>query len=289
MYILNMNLIGFLEKPALNCPILIAGFDGWPNAGSISTDTLNFLKRMPGVKKLAEINPDHFHKYNNIRPYAKVEDGEIKYLLFSPYEFFYKKGKGVPDLILFLGKEPELRWKQFTKSFLKLATDFKIEMLITIGGTYDYITHKQEPWVSGVFNDQSLKIKFTQSGMKTSEYEGPISIHTLLLTEAGEKGIKGLSIWGHAPQYLPSNNLPIIHQILTYLKEVGLFELDLTDLKFKAEELTKQIDLIIQKNPDLLKFIEKLEKGIQDKKENFAQDKVIKIEEFLKKDPHKAI
>ena len=118
-YTLDMRFINFSKKPNLNHPILIAGFEGWPNAGCISSDVLSFLKKGLGVKKFAEVNPDLFHKYSNNRPYAKIDGGEVKYLLFSPYEFFYKKSSSFPDLILFLGKEPQLRWKQFTRSFLK--------------------------------------------------------------------------------------------------------------------------------------------------------------------------
>jgi proteasome assembly chaperone (PAC2) family protein len=279
-----MKVISFSKKPELNHPILIAGFEGWPNAGGISTDTLNFLKRGLEVKKFAEINPDFFHKYTKNRPHAKIEDGELKYLLFSPYEFFYKKTAGPSDLVLFLGKEPELRWKQFTRSFLKLANDFKVELLITVGGTYDYVTHRQAPWVSGVFTHSELKAKFSHLDIRAAYYEGPISIHTLLLQEAEKIGIKGLSIWGHAPQYLANNNFPIIYQILSYLKEIIGFELDLTELKLKAEELLRQIDLIIKKNPELSQYIEKIEKGNHLKKELSSYEKVIRIDEFLKKD-----
>ncbi len=81
----------FLKSRIYSHPILIAGFEGWPNAGCISSDVLSFLKKGLGVKKFAEVNPDIFHKYSNNRPYAKIDGGEVKYLLFSPYEFFYKK------------------------------------------------------------------------------------------------------------------------------------------------------------------------------------------------------
>jgi len=280
-----MELINFSEKPKLNRPLLIAGFDGWSNAGNISIDTLIYLKKKVGAKKFAEIDPDPFHKYTNIRPCARVEGGEIKYLFFSPYEFFYKRGEDTTDLILFVGKEPELRWKKFTQSFLTVATDLKVETLLTIGGTYDCITHKQEPLISGVFSEDSLKITYAHSGIKAAEYEGPISIHTLLMMEAKKIGIKGISIWGHAPQYLRSNNLSTIHQILTLINEIGRFNLDLTALQLKAIELNKQIDVIVQKNPELLQFIEKFDKGPDTKKETSTKNKVINIVDFLKKNP----
>jgi proteasome assembly chaperone (PAC2) family protein len=280
-----MRFITFSKKPKLNRPILIAGFEGWPNAGSISSDVLSFLKKGLGVKKFAEVNPDIFHKYSNNRPYAKIDGGEVKYLLFSPYEFFYKKGSICQDLILFLGKEPQLRWNQFTRSFLQLATDFDVSMLITIGGTYDYVTHKQAPWISGVVTDNGLKHKFVALGIKKAKYEGPVSIQTFLLQEAKKIGIKGINMWGHVPQYLTNNNFPTICQILACLKEIVGFDLDLSEIKLKSDELLKQIDLIVQKNPELSKYIEKIQKGCHLKKEPSFHEKVIQINDFLKKDP----
>lgn len=284
-YTLNMGSITFSKKPKLSHPVLIAGFDGWPNAGGISSDVLSFLKKELGVKKFAEVNPEIFQKYSSNRPYAKIDGGEVKYLLFSPYEFYYKKGASFPDLILFIGKEPQLRWKQFTRSFLQLATDFDVSRLITIGGTYDYVTHKQNPCISGVVTDNALKKKFSALGIKKTSYEGPVSIQTFLLQEAEQIGIKGINMWGHVPQYLTSNNFPTICQILICLKEIVGFDLDLSEMQGKSEELLKQIDLIIQKNPELSKYIEKIAKGCHLKKQPSFHDKVIHINNFLKKDP----
>jgi proteasome assembly chaperone (PAC2) family protein len=130
-----------------------------------------------------------------------------------------------------------------------------------------------------------LKHKCVALGIKGTKYEGPVSIHTFLLHEAEKIGIRGISIWGHVPQYLTNNNFPITCQILACLKEIVGFDVDLTEIKFKAEELLKQIDLIIQKNPELSKYIEKIEKGCHLKQQPSFHDKVIQINDFLKKDP----
>lgn len=285
----NTAYINFSEKPVLKRPVFIAGFEGWPNAGNISTDTLNFLKTTLPVRKFAEIAPDPFYRYSDVRPQITVEEGEVIRFSFSPYELFCYEGDGEHDLILFSGSEPEMAWKQFTQAFLDLAVDLAVEMILTVGGTYDYITHNQEPLVSGVFNQESLRRIFQDSGIKPAEYQGPTSIHTMVLTEARQRDIKCINLWGHAPQYLQSNNLPVIHQVLVHLRQLGGFELDLTDLKFKALELQKQINFLVQKSPELSRIIEKIEKGPQNQQRNTSSaevchDKVIDISEFLRKD-----
>ncbi len=278
----------FTERPKLKRPILIAGFEGWPNAGNIATDTLNFLQQGLPARKFAEMDPDPFYKYSDVRPSIKVEKGQIVDFCFSPYEFFYHQAKGSHDVILFSGNEPELGWQQFCDSFLDLAADLAVEMLLTVGGTYDYITHNQEPIVSGIFNDASLRQLFIDSRIKAAEYHGPMSIHTLLLIEARKKGIDAISVWGHVPQYLQSNNLPIIYQVVLHLQDLGAFDLDLSDLQYKAAELQKQINILVQKSPELMRIIEKIEKGMHRKAHAAPskplKHKVIDLSTFVKKD-----
>lgn len=280
--------ITFFKKPKLKRPLLIAGFDGWPNAGNIASDTLNFLMDGLSAEKFAEIDPDPFYKYSDVRPSIRVEEGRIINFCFSPYEFYYCQGSGNHDVILFSGNEPELSWHQFSQLFFSLAMEFSVEVLLTVGGTYDYITHNQDPVVSGVYNDIKLRQLFVDAGVKPAEYHGPMSIHTLLLMEGRKKGIDGFSMWGHVPQYLQSNNLPIIYQMLVRLQDLGDFDLDLSDLQYKARELQKQINILVQKSPELSRIIEKMEKGMHSEEPvippETKKDKVIDISEFVKKD-----
>ena len=213
----NNRHITFFNKPKMNRPVVIAGFDGWPNAGNIATDALNVLIDGLPAEKLAEIDSDPFYKYSDVRPSIRVEDGRIVHFSFTPYEFFFCQGTGNHDVILFSGSEPELSWQRFSKEFFSLAEEFSVEALLTVGGTYDYITHNQDPVVSGVYNDTNLRQMFIDAGVKPAEYHGPMSIHTLLLMEDHKRGIDGFSMWGHVPQYLQSNNLPIIFQMLVRL------------------------------------------------------------------------
>jgi hypothetical protein len=73
-------------------------------------------------------------------------------------------------------------------------------MLITIGGTYDYVTHKQDPWISGVFTDNDLRPKVVASGIR-HKYEGPVSIHTFLLKKR-RKSNQGNKYWAMSSSFL---------------------------------------------------------------------------------------
>lgn len=286
-YTETMSAIKFSERPDLTRPYLIAGFDGWPNAGKVSTETLTYLITMLGAKKFASLDADLFHRYTEGRPLAKLVQGEIRELVFPPYEFYFAQREGRPDVVLFLGKEPDFQWNLFAETFLALACDLDVTMLLTIGGTYDYLSHRDQV-VSAVFGDASAKALLPELGIGLTEYEGPISIHTVLLREACKSGLKSLSIWGHCPQYLQSSNLALVCRILSQVGGLAGLDLDLGCLSHQAAELTKQIDLIVQKNPELCKLVEKIEKGGQIRREHslVAHDKVINLSDFLRKNHH---
>ncbi|MBN2468903.1 MAG: PAC2 family protein [Deltaproteobacteria bacterium] len=279
-----MELIQIHEHPKLDQPILIAGFDGWPNAGKISTDVLDFLKNNLPTKKFAEIDPDPFCHFAHMRPCAEISDGKINKLCFCPYEFFYVQGTSSPDLILFCGSEPDLQWKRFTQSFFNLATSVAVKLLIIIGGTYDSVSHNHEPIVSVISTSNNLRASLAGEGVTISNYQGPISIHTMLFMEAERRGIPCLSFWGHAPQYLQSNNLSVIYKILTLVDRIGEINLDIGSLHLQAMELRKQINIIVENNPELKGFIKEFERGVQHRKnETPSHDKIININQFLKK------
>lgn len=282
-----MSAIKFFERPDLTRPYLIAGFDGWPNAGKVSTETLNYLISMLGAKRFASLDTDLFHRYTEGRPLAKLVQGEIKEFVFPPHEFFFAQKEGRPDVVLFLGKEPDFHWNLFVETLLAFAADLDVAMLLTIGGTYDYLTHRDQV-VSAVYGDSSTKVLLSELGIRPTDYEGPISIHTLLLREACKSGLKSLSIWGHCPQYLQSCNLALVCRILSQVGELLGIELDLGRLSHQAAELAKQIDLIVQKNPELCKLVDRIEKGGHIRRDAplATHDKVINLADFLKKNHH---
>ncbi len=287
-----MGKIIYTEEPLLNKPYLIIGFEGWPNAAEVSSFTLQHLIESLEAKPFASIPIDDFYQTSSLRPVAVIKEGRVIELKFSGNHFYYVKGCPSNDLILFQGVEPHIRWDEFSNLILDLAMKFNVIQLITIGGTYDYIPHTCPPLVSALFNHEALREPVIQAGLGLTEYSGPISIQTFILISAKKWGLKAISLWGHAPQYLQTRNIKVICSVLKRLIDLTRIKLDLSDLEKASIYFDQQVKRFVEQDPKLKEAINHLEEVYMQsgevsqpvlKEDGTKEDKVIYIQAFLKK------
>jgi proteasome assembly chaperone (PAC2) family protein len=288
----KMEDIVYLEKPNLNRPLLIIGFEGWPNAADVSSSALQYLVEKLRARKLASIPIEGFYQISSLRPVAVIKEGRLKELKLPGNHFYYSKDSLSKDLILFCGVEPHLRWNLFVDLLLGLAEEFNVSQAFTIGGTYDYIPHTYPPMVSALFNHDDLTEKLSQAGLGLTEYTGPISIHTFILEAAKKRGLKVMSLWGHAPQYLQTKNPKVIYAVLRSLIDLTGMRLDLSEMERAGEYFDQQVLHLVEQDPKLQEVISKLEEvykrsekptPFSKKEEGSKEDKVVYIQAFLKK------
>jgi len=287
-----MEEVIYLERPVFNKPYLIIGFEGWPNAGEISSFALRHLIDSLEGRKFASIPTENFYQMSSLRPMAVIKEGRLIELKSLDNHFYYVKGLPSNDLILFSGVEPHLRWNVFADLILDLAERFHVMQIYTIGGTYDYVPHTYPPMVSALFNHEELREKVIQAGLGLTEYSGPISIHTFILQAAKKRDLRAISLWGHAPQYLHTRNVKVVCSLLKRLIDLTGIEVDLSDLEKAGEYFDQQINHLVEEDPKLQEVISKLEevyKGSERirqplrKEEGAKEDKVVYIQAFLKK------
>jgi len=287
-----MEEIIYFEKPTLNKPYLIIGFEGWPNAAEVSSFALQHLIDSLEAKKFASIPTENFYQISSLRPMAVIKEGRLIELKSPGNHFYYVKNPLSNDLILFYGVEPHLRWNIFADLILDLAERFHVMQIFTIGGTYDYIPHTYPPMVSALFNHEELREKVIQAGLGLTEYSGPISIHTFILEAAKKRDLKAVSLWGHAPQYLQTKNVKVACSVLKRLIDLIQIEVDLSELENASEYFEQQVNHLVEQDPKLQEIISKLEefyKGsekiseAQEKEAGVKEDKVVYIQAFLKK------
>ena len=287
-----MEEIIYLESPNLNKPYLIIGFEGWPNAGEVSSFALQHLVDRFRGKPFASIPTENFYQMSSLRPMAVIKEGRLIELKSLGHHFYYVKGYPSHDLILFYGVEPHLRWNVFTELILNLAERFHVEQLFTVGGTYDYIPHTLPPMVSALFNDEALREKVIQAGLGMTEYSGPISIHTFILEAARKRGLKAISLWGHSPHYLQARNVKVVCSVLKRLMDLTNIEIDLSELEKAGDYFDQQVNQLVEEDPKLKEVISKLEEVYKraekipwppGREEGVKEDKVVYIQAFLKR------
>jgi proteasome assembly chaperone (PAC2) family protein len=287
-----MEEILYFEKPNLKKPYLIIGFEGWPNAAEVSSFALQHLIESLKAKKFASIPKENFYQISSLRPTAVIKEGRLVELKSPGNHFYYVKNPFSNDLILFYGIEPHLRWNVFADTILDLAAKFEVPLIFTIGGTYDYVPHTFPPMVSALFNHEGLREVVIRTGLGLTEYSGPISIHTFILEAAKKKGLKAISLWGHAPQYLQTKNIKVACAVLKKLNDLTKVEIDLSEIENASAYFEEQVNQLVKEDPKLLEVINKLEEVYRrsekistelEKEEGLKEDKVVYIQAFLKK------
>lgn len=288
-----MEEIIYFEKPNLHKPYLIIGFEGWPNAAEISSSTLHYLVENLQAKKFASIPIESFYQLSSSRPVAVIKEGRLIELKYPSNHFYYVKGPLSNDLILFYGIEPHLRWSLFADLLLDLAESFGVPQIFTIGGTYDFIPHTYPPMVSALFNHEDQREEVLQAGIGLTEYTGPISIHTFIQEAARKRGLRAMSLWGHAPQYLQAKNIRVVYAVLKSLVDLTKIEIDLSELERASEYFDQQINHLVEQDPKLQEVISKLEEAYRrsekfpppsKKEEGAKEDKVVYVRAFLKRE-----
>ncbi|MCX8116535.1 MAG: PAC2 family protein [Desulfobacterota bacterium] len=286
-----MEKVLYHEFPQLRRPLLIAGFEGWPNAAEVSSFSLQYLIDQLKAKPLASIPLGHFYDLSARRPIGIIVEGRLRELVLPRNDFYYAHLAPDRDLLLFSGVEPHFQWEAFSQLFLEVAQRFEAQPIITLGGTYDSIPHTFPTVVSAVFNSEALEEELLEAGLQFTEYTGPISIHTFLLEMARKRGIKALSLWGHAPQYLQARNVKVVHGLLQKLNRLIRAEIDLSKLANASHYFDQQVQHLVSQDPKLAEMIQRLEEAhvktgrasVPPKKEEPKEDNVIYIQAFLKR------
>jgi len=95
-------------------------------------------------------------------------------------------------------------------------------------------------------------------------------------------------LWCHCPYYLQgTTHFGLLAYLGTLLSNLLSLELDLEDLETRWKELTKEINTLIDGNPELVAMIDQLRKAKvrgswESVKASAKNEKIIQISDFLK-------
>ncbi len=163
---------------------------------------------------------------------------------------------------------------------------FGVKKYLTIGSMYDMVPHTRKLRVSGRAYTPEIKSDLRVMGIQSSEYQGPVSITTLISHEGAKLGIQTMSLMVHLPQYTELDEdyagYLRIAEILNRYYRIGI---DLEAVT-KAEEQRRQIDEVVAANPQLKYVISQLEAHYDSLHERQEQEEMPQlapeVEKFLK-------
>lgn len=263
----NHETLRVFQAPHLDRATLVLAFDGWMDGGDVSTGTVNRLVDLLGAKRIAEIDPEPFYIFNFpgsmelaalFRPAVKTEDGRITSLAMPANVFYCHEPAQV---VLFLGKEPNLHWKQFGDDIVSLAHQVGVRRVLFVGSFGGSVPHTREPRLYVTCSDDTLLEEMDRYGLRRTVYEGPGSFTSYLLTRAPSAGLEMISLVAEIPGYLQGRNPTSIEAVTRRLAKMLRLPLDLESLRMESTEWELQVSELVARDKKLARTVHRLEEA----------------------------
>lgn len=280
------------EPDERKLPTMIVAFGGWPDAAEAATRAVRYLARKLPARKFAEIDPEEFYDFTVARPHTRVDRRGRRAIRWPRNDFYryIRESDESANLLLFIGTEPNLRWRTYSNIVADVAARSGVELVVSLGALLDAVPHTREPRVTGRASSGALTDKVKWLGIQNSGYQGPTGIHTAFTDACNRLGLEHASIWGHSPHYVQTSPNPrVSHALLAKLNNLIEFSVDLTELRLAGESFVEDVSKATANQAKVSAYVEKLERrydeshGPEDDGEIPDPDEMVReLEEFLR-------
>lgn len=260
-----MDSLEVLGIPRLNNATMLLALTGWMDGGAVSTGTVKMMMAARDVKQIARITSDPYYIYNFpgsmeiaslFRPTVKMKGGVIRELEMPENTFFCDE---TANLVFFIGKEPNLRWQEFAACIFEVAKQANVRRIVFMGSFGGTVPHTREPRMFGSISHRTLRPMLESYGVKPSDYKGPASFSTLLLSQASGHDIEMFSLVAEIPGYLEGINPLSIETVSRRLAKILNIPVDLASMREASNAWEVEVTEAVQKDEDLAATVRKLE------------------------------
>jgi proteasome assembly chaperone (PAC2) family protein len=246
----------FEARPELDRPVLITAFRGWNDAGESATAAATFLKETWGAEPFARIDPEEFFDFQVARPVVRLVDGVSRVIEWPSCEFHFARQNG-RDVVLFIGLEPNNRWRTFATSIVDVGRALGAERLITLGAFLADVPHTRPVPVVG---SAATPEEAERLGLQASRYEGPTGIVGVLHDVSNRSELPSVSFWAAAPHYIPAGvnpkaTLALVQRISTFLD----MPVDTSELEPTIEGWEVSVSELVSETDTLAEYVRRLE------------------------------
>jgi proteasome assembly chaperone (PAC2) family protein len=251
----------FEREPDLDGPVLVCAFTGWNDGGEAASTAAGYLRDRWSAERFARLDPEEFFDFQVTRPTVRLVDGVTRRIEWPANDFFHAS---LPerDVVLFLGIEPNVRWKTFVGEILDTAKAIGVSSIVLLGAFLADVPHTLPAPVTGSAPDRELAERL---GLAGSRYEGPSGIVGVLHDASIRAGFQTVSLWAAVPHYLPAGPNPKAALALVE-KLAGFLDVEVaTDtLERAAASWDGQVSEMISENEELVAYVSRLEESARE-------------------------
>ena len=264
------NALRMSLRPKLDAGTLVLAFSGWMDGGDVSTGTVRRLVELTAAQPIAEIDPEPFYIYNFpgsmelaalFRPHIAIEHGLVKTLDMPTSEFYCHEPA---NLVFFVGKEPNLKWRQYGHCIFRLSEEVGIRRILFVGSYGGEVPHTREPRLYVTASRKELLREMEQYGIARTSYEGPGSFTSYLMTKAPSASVEMVSLVAEIPSYLQGTNPVCIEAVTRRLAKILKLPVDLDTLRAVSTRWELAVSNQLEKDAELAALVRKMEQAYDD-------------------------
>jgi proteasome assembly chaperone (PAC2) family protein len=255
-----VSFVEYRARPDLSEPIVICAFGGWNDGGEGATTAARELRDQWGGRRFASIDPEEFYDFQVHRPTVRLIDEQTRRIDWPSNDFWWAR-VGERDVVVFVGLEPNVRWRTYCQQILRVCADLEASVLVTMGAFLADVPHTIPAPVSATSSDPSWAAK---QGMVTARYEGPTGIVGVLNDLAGSAGVPTVSMWAASPHYLPQTANPKVSlALMERLRDVLGLEVDTGEIELASRNWEREVNDAIDEDGNLGDYVKRLEEAAE--------------------------
>ena len=260
----------FTDPPALRDATMLMALSGWMDGGDVSTGTVERLIEQLEARPFARIDPEGYYIYNFpgsmelvslFRPPIRVEQGRLESIEMPGNRFYCDEQRG---LVLFVGREPNLYWRSFGDCIFELTRTVGVKRILFVGSYAGSVPHTREPRLYATVTDPQIGRQLGEYGVRPTNYEGPGSFTTYLMTRTGEQGMEMINLVAEIPAYIQGRNPLSIEAVTRRLGKILDVPVDVEALRTTSNEWEEDVTEAVEKDEELAEKIRELEKDYDD-------------------------
>jgi proteasome assembly chaperone (PAC2) family protein len=247
-----------MNPPKLRNPILVCAFRGWNDAASAASTALETLCDSLEVDVLAELDPEEYFDFQANRPTIAFSDGAHRRIEWPRNTFIAARAEGAGrDLVLLDGTEPNLKWRTYSETIVKVAEFLKVETVVVLGSLIAEVAHTMPVPITGLASSDVL---VKQLELDRSDYEGPTGIVGVLHDRCRAAGMPSVSLWAAVPHYVAAVPNPKAALALSErLEKITGVAADISGLTEETASYEEQIGRAVSADPEVEELVSRIE------------------------------
>lgn len=262
------DLVRILADVTLDAPILVVALDGWVDAGLGASAAMATLLEASNAEVVAAFDTESFVDQRARRPISRIVNGVTESLTWPEIVLSHGRDATGRDVLFLTGPEPDFAWRTFVAAVLEVCSRFDVAIVVGLGAFPAPTPHTRPVKLAATAPAESIDL-VERVGVVRGELEVPAGVTAALELAMGDAGFAMVTLWARVPHYVagmpfPDASVSLVEGLATAVS----LRFEIGELRQAADLSRRQVDDLIQSNPEHVAMVRALEATVDETEGN---------------------